>query len=131
MLILEIQRIKANFEESYSHLLSHFEIFEGEQYRLFMTYLLNNSHMPRLQRENAKNFITREIVKIERVKTADQKMSELVKILLNMRVPDFNKLYYNAIHRFKIKEEFLYLAINRRLQFVLAYLEHWSEEFHI
>ena len=58
-------------------------------------------------------------------------MSELVKILLNMRVPDFNKLYYNAIHRFKIKEEFLYLAINRRLQFVLAYLEHWSEEFHI
>ena len=55
-----------------------------------------------------------------------QKMNELVKILLLARIPDFSKLYYNAIHKYKIKEEFLYLAINRRLQFVIAYLEHWG-----
>jgi len=60
---------------------------------------------------------------------ADQKMQGLIKMMLLMKIPDFSKLYYNAIHKFKIKEEFLFLAINRRLQFVLAYMDHWSEEF--
>jgi len=38
-------------------------------------------------------------------------------------VPTFEKMYYVALAKYKIKEEFLYLSLNRRLGFMMQYLK--------
>lgn len=48
---------------------------------------------------------------------------------MQMRMPTFEKIYYVALSKYKIKEEFLYLSLNRRLNFMLHYFKKHEEEF--
>jgi len=48
-----------------------------------------------------------------------------------MRVPTFEKMYYVALAKYKIKEEFLYLSLNRRLGFMMQYLKKHEDQFKI
>jgi hypothetical protein len=40
-------------------------------------------------------------------------------------------LYYYALSKFKIKEEFLYLSLNRRLSFLMRFIQREEESFFV
>lgn len=55
--------------------------------------------------------------------------NKLGKTFMEMRVPAFEKIYYIALAKYKIKEEFLYLSLNRRLSFMMQYLKKHEDKF--
>jgi hypothetical protein len=56
---------------------------------------------------------------------------KVISVFLQLSIVDFNKMYFMALTKFRIKEEFLYLSINRRYNFLFKYLELHPVEFAI
>lgn len=56
---------------------------------------------------------------------------KVISVFLQLSIVDFNKMYFMALAKFRIKEEFLYLSINRRYQFLIKYLEMHPQEFAV
>ena len=56
---------------------------------------------------------------------------KVISVFLQLNIVDFNKMYFMALAKFRIKEEFLYLSINRRYQFLIKYLETHPLQFSV
>ena len=52
------------------------------------------------------------------------------KAFLKAGIVDFNRLYYRAVSRFKLKEDSLALLVQRRIPFVLNYIRINEATFH-
>jgi hypothetical protein len=52
-------------------------------------------------------------------------------VFLQLNIIDFNKIYFMALAKYRIKEDFLYLSINRRYAFLLKYIEQHRQEFSL
>ncbi len=56
---------------------------------------------------------------------------KMVGLFLQLSIIDFNKMYFMALGKYRIKEEFLYLSINRRFNFFIKYVDMHPEEMRI
>lgn len=73
--------------------------------------------------------LTYSLDKIGLVGRPERNYECVMKLILQLNVPDFNNLYYYALSKFKIKEEFLYLSLNRRLNFLINYIDRFPHSF--
>lgn len=98
---------------------------EGLGRDAFHTYIIRNLSVSTAEKKTKISILSSALSLSEEMRGMSNEtyLYKVISVFLQLNIVDFNKMYFMALAKFRIKEEFLYLSINRRYQFLIKYLE--------